>query len=79
MLIHKKKLLLIIDHFEADSNGCYVLIHGFLYGEKITILNVYAAPDIHPSIFTNMTDLLPKYSCSFMIWGGELCNGQYIR
>ena len=55
MLIHKT-LPVIIDNFEADSNGCYVLIHGFLHSEKCTILNVNAAPDIHPSIFTTITD-----------------------
>ena len=48
-----------------------MLIHGSLYGEKITILNVYAAPDLHLSIFTNMTDILLRYSCSFMILGGD--------
>uniref|UniRef100_UPI001F5FC06A hypothetical protein n=1 Tax=Candidatus Ichthyocystis sparus TaxID=1561004 RepID=UPI001F5FC06A len=43
----------------------------FLYSEQWTILNVYAAPDINASIFTTMTDLLLKYSCSFMILGGD--------
>lgn len=59
ILIDKTRL--IINHFEVYSNGCYVLIQGFLYDEKITILNVHAAPDIDASILTTMTDLLFKY------------------
>lgn len=47
VLVHKK-LPLNINHVESDDRGCYVLLHGTLYGERVTILNVYAAPDLDP-------------------------------
>ncbi|KAJ0003332.1 hypothetical protein NQD34_008430 [Periophthalmus magnuspinnatus] len=48
ILIHRK-LPINITHIETDNNGCFVLIHGTLYGKKVTIMNVYAAPDLDPS------------------------------
>ncbi len=65
ILIHKN-LPLIANHFEADSNGGHVSIHGSLYSEKITVLRIYASPDIDISIFIAITYLLLKYSCTFM-------------
>lgn len=70
ILVHKK-LPININHVEIDERGCYVLLHGVLYGEKVTILNVYAAPDLDPTFFTKLTDLLFKYHCPYMIVGGD--------
>lgn len=32
----------VIETVHSDPNGCYVFIQGYLYGENIVILNVYA-------------------------------------
>lgn len=48
VLIHSN-VPVSVNHFEADSNGCYVLFHGILLQcniKRIRILCVYAAPDI---------------------------------
>ena len=53
IIIHKK-VPLIVDHFEADSNGCYVFTHGFLYGEKKILFLMYTLLliFIHPFLVT---------------------------
>lgn len=70
-ILINKDLPLKFEHCESDPDGCFVFLYGFLYGEMISILNVYAAPNIHWNVFTKLTLLLVQYSAPNVIIGGD--------
>lgn len=60
----------------TDKEGCYVLVHGTIYGDKITIVNIYA-PNIQSSHFwTQIATEIGAFQCPLTIvtghWASEI-------
>ena len=71
IVLINKNLPVHVDVCEVDPGGCYIFLHGYLFGGKITILNVHVAPNAPVHIFTKLTSLLVEYHCALTIVGGD--------
>lgn len=62
VILIKKQLPLRVEMSKSDSEDCYVFINGYLYGEKIPLLNVYAPPKFPPQFFGSLSALVSSFN-----------------
>lgn len=68
----QKKIPFTLDTCIKDNGGRYVLIKGLLFGDYISLLNVYMPPN-HPLDFmSNAFVQLAELACSQSVVGGDL-------
>ena len=73
-ILIRKTLPFVLENIQSDPNGCYVLIQGNLYGEKIVIMNVYAPPNSPPPFFSKMVEVLSPFTSVNTIIAGDWNN-----
>lgn len=56
---------------KKDTEGRFVLIHGTIYGEKITIMNIYAPNAPTPTFWTQVASTLEEFMCPLTFLGGD--------
>uniref|UniRef100_A0A4W5LV10 exodeoxyribonuclease III n=1 Tax=Hucho hucho TaxID=62062 RepID=A0A4W5LV10_9TELE len=70
ILIHKN-VPFIIDKNISDPEGRFILITGSLYGQPITILNIYAPNTDTPAFMSKMVTLFNEHCVSFGALAGD--------
>lgn len=67
-----KRLPFKLESCIKDNAGRYVAIKGHLFGENISILNVYAPPGHPPALITKAFSELAELDCALSFAGGDL-------
>jgi len=70
ILIHKKLPFILKDQF-SDHEGRHILIRGMLYGQELTLLNVYAPNEDNPKFMMDIVTLFNQYNSDFGIVAGD--------
>ena len=70
ILIHKN-LPFTLDKVIKDDEGRFVIISGFLYGERTLIGSVYGPNAFEPSFFTRLLAAVSSHLTPFTVFGGE--------
>ena len=70
ILIHKK-LPFTLEEMIKDDEGRFVIISGFLYGERILIGSVYGPNTFEPSFFSKLLAAASSQLTPFTVFGGD--------
>lgn len=70
ILIHKKLPFIFKEQY-SDFEGRHILIRGMLYGQELTLLNVYAPNEDNPKFMMDMITLFNQYNTDFGIVAGD--------
>lgn len=71
ILIHRS-LLFKVEKCIQDKGGRYVILKGLLYGQPISILNMYYPPSHSTEVITEAFTEFAEVECEQSIIGGDL-------
>ncbi|XDV21840.1 hypothetical protein PO909_026860 [Leuciscus waleckii] len=74
ILIHKKLPFIFKEQY-SDYDGRQILIRGMLYGQELTLLNVYAPNEDNPKFMMDTITLFNQYNTDFGIVAGDFNYG----
>lgn len=70
ILIHKRIPFLFKEQY-SDFGGRQILIKGMLYGQELTLLNIYAPNEDNPKFMMDIISLFNQYNTDFGIVAGD--------
>ena len=70
LLIHKKLPFIFKEQYN-DCEGRHILIRGMLYGQELTLLNVYAPNEDRPKFMIDMITLFNQHNTDFGMIAGD--------
>lgn len=71
ILLHKR-LPFTLEKCTKDSEGRYVIILGYLYGERLTLVCVYSPNTFEAKFYSKLLADLSSNISTFVIVGGDL-------